>query len=476
LQSNSTAAFKKKLSTDTSIHQYLKDRTKLFLKICYPSIHKQMQDIPCDWYLLIDDSYQEFIADLLSPSGAINNVKMLSNIGIILETINASYESPDDSHIYLTTRVDNDDALASDFLQISSRISATLAAAGVKHGLITFPHGIQYNLLSGGNTYLFNNNHFLNSFHTQKITNIAKTPHAIAFNHSNFFTCGELSKKFIVNTNLPMWLEYIHDTNQINKQRYYAKIALENSFIHERFSIQHNDLSASNNIAQSRNHNSLEKYKKFVSTALVNSGAMKPPSFAQVYSDNLYGKKINTVLEIGIHQGNGIKFLKKIFGETVKLIGVDIKQECADLFGEEVDIYIGSQSDAKILSKITDNYRNIDLIIDDGSHKSSDIIRTLNFLFPYLTPGGIYLVEDIFTSYWKSYGGGLNKQHSFIEVTKDRIDQLFVKYMGATYQKYHSLSPDELPNIDNISPMIDSIKIYAPGIAVLIKKMSVPKK
>ena len=34
------------------------------------------------------------------------------------------------------------------------------------------------------------------------------------------------------------------------------------------------------------------------------------------------------------------------------------------------------------------------MIIDDGSHKLSDILFSLNFFFQVLKPGGIFVIED----------------------------------------------------------------------------------
>ena len=47
----------------------------------------------------------------------------------------------------------------------------------------------------------------------------------------------------------------------------------------------------------------------------------------------------------------------------------------------------------------------LDIIIDDGSHINEHVIRTFQYLFPKLKPGGIYVVEDTQTSYRQDYGG-----------------------------------------------------------------------
>jgi demethylmacrocin O-methyltransferase len=47
----------------------------------------------------------------------------------------------------------------------------------------------------------------------------------------------------------------------------------------------------------------------------------------------------------------------------------------------------------------------LDIVVDDGSHRNEHVIDTFKILFPLLSPGGYYVVEDLQTSYWSSEGG-----------------------------------------------------------------------
>ena len=58
-----------------------------------------------------------------------------------------------------------------------------------------------------------------------------------------------------------------------------------------------------------------------------------------------------------------------------------------------------------MLDKITKETGDFDLIIDDGSHINEHVIESFKYFFPKLKDGGIYVVEDTQTSYWKEYGG-----------------------------------------------------------------------
>lgn len=70
-----------------------------------------------------------------------------------------------------------------------------------------------------------------------------------------------------------------------------------------------------------------------------------------------------------------------------------------------IRIFKGSQADRNCLEAIHRETGDFDLIIDDGSHMNEHIITSFEILFPLLKIGGIYVVEDIQTAYWPSYGG-----------------------------------------------------------------------
>jgi len=41
---------------------------------------------------------------------------------------------------------------------------------------------------------------------------------------------------------------------------------------------------------------------------------------------------------------------------------------------------------------------------------------------------GIYMIEDLHCAYWASHNGGLNSPNSFINKSKDYIDQLNINF------------------------------------------------
>jgi hypothetical protein len=66
-----------------------------------------------------------------------------------------------------------------------------------------------------------------------------------------------------------------------------------------------------------------------------------------------------------------------------------------------------------------------DIVLDDGSHLQSDLIASFEFFYPKMPKNGVYLAEDVHTSYWPAvYQGGLRRPDTFIEYCKNRIDDL----------------------------------------------------
>ena len=76
------------------------------------------------------------------------------------------------------------------------------------------------------------------------------------------------------------------------------------------------------------------------------------------------------------------------------------------------------------LRGLIEQYGGFDIVIDDGSHWYRDQSVSLDVLWPALSEGGVYLVEDVHTSYLATYEGGRGEPNTFIGAVKERIDDL----------------------------------------------------
>lgn len=155
------------------------------------------------------------------------------------------------------------------------------------------------------------------------------------------------------------------------------------------------------------------------------------------YLSQYRGKEIR-FLEIGVSQGGSLQMWKAYFGDKAKIYGVDINPNCKSLEEENIEIFIGSQSDPVFLNKLKEELPPFDIILDDGGHTMEQQIVTFRELFGHVKPHGLYLCEDTHTSYLLKYGGGYKRRGSFIEFTKNLIDELH-----AFHSKQSSLQPTD---------------------------------
>ena len=108
-------------------------------------------------------------------------------------------------------------------------------------------------------------------------------------------------------------------------------------------------------------------------------------------------KSIN-ILEIGVRGGNSLRTWKKYFPKAA-IYGIDLDQGCSIHAENRIKIFIGDQADELFINNIVKDGLNFDIIIDDGSHINELTIKSFNILYPFLKYGGLYIIEDLGTSY-----------------------------------------------------------------------------
>lgn len=134
------------------------------------------------------------------------------------------------------------------------------------------------------------------------------------------------------------------------------------------------------------------------------------------------------MLEIGYGSGQGVSFWHTLFPHAF-LYCLDAGH--GDWEDEETCVLRVDQSRSHDLGRAMAMVRHpISLIVDDGSHHPSHQLLSFSTLFrDLLLPGGLYIIEDVETSYWRrgslygyDYSHGLGNRHSAIEAFKLLID------------------------------------------------------
>jgi predicted O-methyltransferase YrrM len=511
--------------SEVQTRAWFSERERIFNRYTLPSVVAQTKRNKT-WLIFIEKSLAKLLPETLSEAQRPSFVQIVevdsadesfssfgNDIGNRINTSLDAMESAGiERPIVTVSRLDNDDALSHDFLETLARLSLSERARGHSERVVTFPHGVQYLESEMLSTCLFNNNHFLSSYHAARFK--PETLHAISFNHTHLFT--KAKDVLVVNTDMPMWVEVVHGNNVKNKfdsrlplqhtddfdARFGAAYPVANAVssaiglpvasVRPAPEAPASDDSAPAKVAgplvdrdpSSRDNTtpSRELLTSPVGAArLIDYGrmlevqstsrAMKPNDFLLAYSRILVAEDVKTLLEIGVHQGGSLKFWRELYGPGLKLYGLDIKQECAAFAPKPADkVFIGSQIDADLLDSIDKDHGPFDVIIDDGSHQNPHMWATFNHLFKALRPGGIYIVEDMFTSYWERYGGGLRRPESFVERCKGYVDTIYGRFMGPAYAKHHKIKPSDVPSSGPVTEAIESIAFHRCGIVVVRKR------
>ena len=113
------------------------------------------------------------------------------------------------------------------------------------------------------------------------------------------------------------------------------------------------------------------------------------------------------LLEIGVFDGASVKMWKEYFPKA-NIVAIDIDPRCKEYEEDRISIHIGDQTDVNFLNEVVDKYGHFEVILDDGGHSFKQQIVSFETLFPRLTPGGLYFLEDMHTSYrpnsvWHDY-------------------------------------------------------------------------
>ena len=127
------------------------------------------------------------------------------------------------------------------------------------------------------------------------------------------------------------------------------------------------------------------------------------------YFSKYRNKRIN-MLEIGVLEGGSLQMWKSYFGSKANLYGMDINPACKKLEEKGIKILIGDQADRTFLRKIRSELPKLDIILDDGGHTMKQQIATFEELYPHLKEDGIYMCEDLQTSYCPSSEGATKER------------------------------------------------------------------
>ena len=146
--------------------------------------------------------------------------------------------------------------------------------------------------------------------------------------------------------------------------------------------------------------------------------------------------KVKKVLEIGVQRGASLILWKDAF-PNAHIYGVDRDIAKAHLAkkSRRITLLQGLQEDKEFIKSVA-SQGNFDLIVDDAGHRSFQQRNAFNILWDSLNPGGWYVIEDLYTSYYRD---DYNKDGSMMSELKNVIDKLVFSLDVASMHFYYGI-------------------------------------
>jgi len=174
-------------------------------------------------------------------------------------------------------------------------------------------------------------------------------------------------------------------------------------------------------------------------------------------------------LEIGLDNGNGSLLWEEYFTDA-EFHGIEYSRNRVNDTSTKVrkfHIHFGSQDDTNFLRRFNhESGGNFDIIIDDGGHHFEQQVNSYKHLFVYsLKPGGLYIIEDIETSYWNGQTMYGREHHGGVNVSQTTVMK-FKQVVDVVNRKFHDNKFSVFGSVDH---WIKSVSFYQ-NMIVLEKK------
>ncbi len=164
-----------------------------------------------------------------------------------------------------------------------------------------------------------------------------------------------------------------------------------------------------------------------------------------------------TLLELGVFKGASLEMWSRYFPKA-RIVGADYDKNCLQYNDVRKKVILADLSDTEEIKKLCDLQPTV--IIDDASHIWSHQIKALFTLYKALTHGGIYIIEDIETSFWKDSG-----YEDFTIRPYDICEQVAAYVTSGGAQKPTGAVSDKVEEIASQTEMVVSLC----GSCILIK-------
>ena len=133
-----------------------------------------------------------------------------------------------------------------------------------------------------------------------------------------------------------------------------------------------------------------------------------------------------------------------VFCFDINISNFKYKSKKIHVFGIDIN---NQEKTFQTINKIFDRYKikEFDIIIDDGSHKLSDILISIKIFFKFLKSNGLYVIEDFKHPNYYPYNKDIN--HIYIDELLKNLKMKQISFSNILSEK---VQMDLMSNIDQI--------------------------
>lgn len=100
---------------------------------------------------------------------------------------------------------------------------------------------------------------------------------------------------------------------------------------------------------------------------------------------------VELMMEVGIADGSSLLAWREVFPSAL-CVGMDIHCSCR-AHGDRIEFHLGDQRSKDDCDRAAAG-RQFDFVCEDATHKLEDSLLTFFYLWPYVAPGGLYVIEE----------------------------------------------------------------------------------
>jgi GT2 family glycosyltransferase/glycosyltransferase involved in cell wall biosynthesis/SAM-dependent methyltransferase len=171
-----------------------------------------------------------------------------------------------------------------------------------------------------------------------------------------------------------------------------------------------------------------------------------PHRYAPIYEQYLQPIRDRPIhlLEIGVFRGASLRLWEQYL-PNARIVGVDIDSDSLAAASARAHVSIGNATNRDFIRGVVRDKLDgiVDIVVDDGSHNLGDQLAAFENLFPLLSEGGLYFMEDIVCGRfapWNEHDRGFSDFYDFAAW----LTQQLTYFPNDNFESYHSITDPRL--------------------------------